>query len=285
MTPHHSPTAKMVLIPIVKISKLPPATKQTRAHLWIKPLRGRSNNINNNNFFLQVFLLTVVFGLFHGLVFLPVILGLVGTMPKEAAAGGREDKESSSSSSVDSDVDRESATTPASATTDSGVASSSAAAENNNKKSHSNNGKTLLGLSNEGYVFDEVCFWVHRLFTSCSLLHEITAPKNWIWNMSHFSLHPHSHSFTHFKFATKHQTWKEEEDRWKNGRKKEKHHFVGRKKEKGEFFTLPLFSGLLHDLCLVNPRKISFQFLGNSLSYSYFFFPPRCSFIPGRFQP
>ena len=113
----------------------------------------------------QVFLLSHVFGLFHGLVFLPVILGLVGTMPKEVS----EDKDSSSSTSVDSDVERESATTPSAsaATTDSGLASS---VENNNKK-HSNNGKTLLGISNEGYVFDEVCNSFVAWFISFSLLH------------------------------------------------------------------------------------------------------------------
>ena len=58
----------------------------------------------------QVFLLTVVFGLFHGLIFLPVILTILGPAHKSVDAGDKYD--ASASDATNSTTDHE-ITTPA----------------------------------------------------------------------------------------------------------------------------------------------------------------------------
>ncbi len=90
--------------------------------------------------FFKVFLLTVVFGLFHGLVFLPVVLGLVGTMRDNEDVTDLEKHDSTSEDEVTASSDR-----------DSGVATTNSSSPNNNGDS-----KSMRGLSNVGYVYDEV---------------------------------------------------------------------------------------------------------------------------------
>ena len=60
-------------------------------------------NINYTVIFLQVFLLTVVFGLFHGLVFLPVILTILGPTQTPDDASDKYASTDATNSTTDND--------------------------------------------------------------------------------------------------------------------------------------------------------------------------------------